>query len=94
MEHPIDTAARIVGTQAAMAKALGVTRAAVWQWKDGSRKVPDSHVTEIERLTAGAVPCEVLRPDCSWMRIPDESWPHPGGRPFREHTKRAPPEAA
>lgn len=66
MEHPIDKAARIVGSQEKLAKALGVTKAAVWQWKgqgEKGRKVPADHCPAIERLTQGEVRCEELRPD-------------------------------
>lgn len=66
MEHPIEKAARIVGSQRALATALGVTKGAVWQWKDGDRQVPAEHCPGIERLTQGQVRCEELRPDVDW----------------------------
>lgn len=65
-EHSIDVAARIVGSQVALAALLGVTKAAVNQWKDPSRKVPAEHCPVIERATNGAVRCEDLRPDIEW----------------------------
>jgi len=64
--HPIDEAARIVGSQVALAGHLKVTKAAVNQWKLDGRKVPAEHCPAIERLTAGAVRCEDLRPDVDW----------------------------
>jgi DNA-binding transcriptional regulator YdaS (Cro superfamily) len=64
--HPIDKAAEIVGTQARLATHLGVSRGAVNQWKDDGRRVPAEHCPQIERLTAGGVRCEDLRPDVAW----------------------------
>ena len=74
MKHPIDTAAEVMGSQAALAAALGVTRAAVGQWKGKdrkgkARKVPAEHCLVIERETrarGSAVTCEELRPDMAW----------------------------
>lgn len=65
-QHPIDRAAQIVGSQAALASVLGVTRAAVNQWKDEGRRVPAEHCPAIERATNGAVRCEEIRPDVAW----------------------------
>jgi DNA-binding transcriptional regulator YdaS (Cro superfamily) len=66
MKHPVDIAAEVMGSQAALASALGVTRAAVSQWKDEGRKVPPEHCPAIERATGGKVRCEELRPDVAW----------------------------
>lgn len=66
MEHPIERAARVVGSQTALAVALKVTKAAVGQWKDAGRRVPAEHCPAIERLTGGQVRCEDLRPDVPW----------------------------
>lgn len=65
-EHPIDVAASLLGSQAALASALGVSRAAVPQWKESGRRIPAEHCPKIERLTAGKVTCEQLRPDIEW----------------------------
>jgi DNA-binding transcriptional regulator YdaS (Cro superfamily) len=65
-KHPIDRAAELLGSQVALAAALGVTKAAVNQWKDEGRRVPAEHCPAIERLTGGAVRCEDLRPDVEW----------------------------
>jgi DNA-binding transcriptional regulator YdaS (Cro superfamily) len=70
MEHPVDLAAKVYGSQQAMAVALGVTKAAVWQWKDGGRQVPVQHCVSIERDTNGVVTRKDLRPD-DWHLI----WP-------------------
>lgn len=66
MDHPVDRAAKAVGSQTALAAALGVTKAAVGQWKDEGRRVPAEHCPAIERLTGGIVRCEDLRPDVAW----------------------------
>jgi DNA-binding transcriptional regulator YdaS (Cro superfamily) len=73
-KHPIELAADIVGSEVKLATALGVTRAAVNQWKDEGRRVPAEHCPAIERLTNGAVRCEALRPDIEWavLREPPE----------------------
>lgn len=65
-EHPIDVAAGLLGSQAALASALGVSRAAVPQWKEAGRRIPAEHCPKIERLTGGKVTCEQLRPDMEW----------------------------
>lgn len=69
MEHVIDRAAASLGSQKALADALGVTRAAVWQWKEEGRQVPAEHCIAIEKATGGAVKCEELRPDVDWSYL-------------------------
>lgn len=71
--HPIDRAASIVGSQVALAVLLGVTKAAVNQWKDDGRKVPAEHCPPIERATKGQVRCEDLRPDIEWHILRKQS---------------------
>lgn len=71
MDHVIEKAARIVGSQSALATALGITKAAVWQWKTDGRSVPIEHCASIERLTSGAVTRQELRPDDYWLIWPD-----------------------
>lgn len=76
MEHVIDRAARALGSQRALAVAVGVTKAAVWQWKSKDhkgkgRKVPVEHCLAIERATNGAVTRRDLRPDDYWLIWPD-----------------------
>lgn len=64
--EPLDKAAEIIGSQAAIALLCGVSRGAVNQWKDKERRVPAEYCPLIERATAGAVRCEDLRPDVAW----------------------------
>lgn len=75
-QHPVEKAAGIVGSQAALAAALNVTKAAVSQWKDEDRKVPAEHCPAIERLTNGKVRCEDLRPDIEWSVLRTAKKPH------------------
>ncbi|RMX06731.1 hypothetical protein D8I35_09525 [Corticibacter populi] len=73
MPHPIAIASEIVGSQRALAKRLGVTPAAVWQWMEDGRKVPIQHCPAIEKMTADSVTPVTrrdLRPD-DWHLI----WP-------------------
>ena len=69
--HPIDRAAAIVGSQVALAALLGVTKAAVNQWKSDGRQVPPKHCLMIERGTSGQVTRQDLRPDDYWLIWPD-----------------------
>lgn len=64
MEHPIDRAAKAVGSQAALARGLSVTKGAVGQWKQPDRQVPAEHCPSIERMSG--IRCEELRPDVEW----------------------------
>lgn len=66
--HPLDLAAQSVGGREALAGALGVTVAALGNWK--ARGVPVQRCVAIERLTLGVVTRRDLRPD-AWQDI----WP-------------------
>lgn len=66
---PLEEAAKLVGSQVALAHELGVTKAAVAQWKLEGRKVPAKHCPVIERITDGKVRCEDLRPDIDWAYL-------------------------
>ncbi|WP_097201259.1 transcriptional regulator [Delftia acidovorans] len=77
MKHPVEKAATILGSLNALGLALGVSKAAVWQWMAGGRQVPVKHCPRIEALTRGAVTRRELRPD-DWQLL----WPelgHSGG---------------
>ncbi|WP_415832336.1 transcriptional regulator [Kerstersia similis] len=75
MEHPIDTASRLIGSAAKLAQRLEVTKAAVWQWKLPGRKVPIEHCLPIERMTLGKVGRQALRPNDYWLIWPDLNAP-------------------
>lgn len=61
----IDVIKARAGGYAALAKALGLSRATVWGW----REVPPKHVIAVERETG--IPRHLLRPDL----YPDETNP-------------------
>jgi len=64
--EPLAKAITLVGSMAGLARYLGVSKGAVFQWGMPGRQVPAAHCPEIERLTGGAVRCEDLRPDVEW----------------------------
>lgn len=68
--NKIQAACKVIGGQAALARALGVSPAVVNQWVSGVRPVPIERCVAIERATAGAVTRRDLRPD-DWRDI----WP-------------------
>lgn len=70
MKHPIEKAAEVAGSEKALADHLGVTKAAVWQWKQSGRRTPIEHCAAIERICGHAVTRRELRPD-DWQAI----WP-------------------
>ena len=65
--NAIKHACEILGSQKALAEALGVTSGAISQWADGRARF--EHVIKIEMLTHGVVPCEELRPDVDWQYL-------------------------
>ena len=67
-EHPLDTVARMVGSRVILAGSLGVSAAAIGNWKQ--RGVPIEKCPEIERFGKPVVTRRDLRPD-DWHRI----WP-------------------
>lgn len=72
-QTPVEKAVGIVGTQAELARLIGVTPPVVNQWIKGVRPVPVEKCTAIERATSGGVRRWELRPD-DWHRI----WPELG----------------
>jgi DNA-binding transcriptional regulator YdaS (Cro superfamily) len=76
----IQSAVRILGNQAALARALGVTPATVGQWLKPDvrtgREVPPKQCVRIEQLTQGAVTRRDLRPK-DWL----EYWPELAAAP-------------
>lgn len=60
---PIERAVAEIGSQSALAKAIGVAPAMVWQWCDGRRPVPAHRCVPIEEATQGKVTRYELRPD-------------------------------
>lgn len=60
---PIEKAIDVVGSQAALAKALNVTPQHVWNWLHRDHNIPAEQVLPIEAATAGKVTRHELRPD-------------------------------
>ncbi len=50
-------------SQAALARAVGVTSGMVWQWVHGVRRIAGENVLAIEAATGGRVTRYALRPD-------------------------------
>lgn len=65
--HPLEEAARIYGSEASLARTLGVSRGALNQWKKEGREVPAEHAPRIEKLTG--VRCERLCPSVDWAYL-------------------------
>ena len=65
--HPLEEAAKVFGSEAALARALKVSRAALNQWKKPGRQVPAEHCPRIEALTG--VKCELLCPSVDWAYL-------------------------
>lgn len=79
---------------AALARSLGINADQVRQWRHGQddRRPSPRNSAAIERATGGIVTCEELRPDLTWKRGADLTWPHSKGRPLLDVA--AEPEAA
>lgn len=88
-------ACAIVGSQSALAAAIGVSPSMVNQWVKGERPIPPDKCAAIERLTVGKVTVDRLSPPNSlWTRVRDKNWPHASGRPLLDVAGKAPAEAA
>lgn len=59
----ISRAIQILGTQKALAEAVGVTPQCVSQWVSGGRPIPPTRCRAIEAATGGKVTAHELRPD-------------------------------
>ena len=68
-----------LGGTSAVAKMTGVSAPTAHAYR--YRGIPPERCPAIERATRGAHTVEALRPDVSWARIQDPTWPHPAGRP-------------
>lgn len=71
------------GAQTRLARQINAQPQLVWQWANGVKPVPADRVASIERASSGQVTCEEVRPDLTWVRVPDVEWPwHALGRPL------------
>jgi DNA-binding transcriptional regulator YdaS (Cro superfamily) len=67
--HPVLRAAQVIGSQAALARMFGVTRAAVGTWWKGKAPISAERCPVVEaetRKRGHTVWCEELRPDVAW----------------------------
>lgn len=67
--NPIQSAITLCGNASVLANLLGVTPQAVFFWRDKKRRIPAEKCPSIERITAGMIRCEELRPDVEWGYI-------------------------
>jgi DNA-binding transcriptional regulator YdaS (Cro superfamily) len=65
----VKRACSLVGGQAPLASAVGVTVANVSHWATGYRRVPAERAIAVERVTSGQVRVEELRPDIDWSVV-------------------------
>ena len=72
-ELAIRLASTLFGTQRHLGKALGVDHTTVSFWASGKRKIPEAIAIALDKLTEGAIPKSILRPDL-W---PDKRFPRP-----------------
>lgn len=68
MKHTLTQAINVLGTQKALADAIGVSPKTVWAWLN-REAVPAEQCPAIEKATNGAVRCEDLRPDVDWAYL-------------------------
>lgn len=71
VQEAVQRACEIVGSQAEMARRLGIEAGNVWQWANGVRAVPPRFCARIEQLTDGAVTRRDLRPNDWAMYWPE-----------------------
>lgn len=67
--NPLDRACDALGSQQALAAALGIRSPSISEWRAKNR-VPAERCAEIERATGGAVKREELRPDVFGTVVP------------------------
>ena len=60
---PIERAVDLAGGQKALADAINVKPAMVWQWVNGHRPVAAHHCLPIQQATEGQITVHDLRPD-------------------------------
>jgi DNA-binding transcriptional regulator YdaS (Cro superfamily) len=84
-----DDLIKVLGGPTTVSRLAGVKVPTVIGWKG---RIPPERCPAIE-LGRPDWPCERLRPDVKWARVPDPDWPHPGGRPVHDFARRE-PEAA
>lgn len=66
MKNSIKIAIELVGGVKNLARLIGASHQAVYAWAGGSKLISAEYCPNIEKVTAGKVRCEDLRPDVSW----------------------------
>ena len=71
-----------------LAGAVNCNPDQIRHWRHGyeGRRPGPEYCAAIEKATQGAVTCEALRPDLTWHRVPDKTWPGRRGRPLHDVT--------
>ena len=64
------------------ARRCGTSRGHLQNVMSGFRPCADELGALIELESKGVVPVTETCKDTAWVRVPDKSWPHPGGRPL------------
>lgn len=75
-----------LGGPTKIAKLVGLRVPTVHGWTS----IPERHCPAIERGLGGSVTCEQMRPDLTWIRVPDQAWPNSAGRPLLDYSSRIP----
>ncbi|MEE4148401.1 transcriptional regulator [Pseudomonas viridiflava] len=68
-QEAVRAAARLLGSQAELARRLAVRTPTVSQWCSGDRPVPPARALQIEALTTGRVTRVELCPKFPWADI-------------------------
>jgi len=68
--NSLHQAIRYVGSQAELARRLGVRPQLISQWKSGKRPIPPARAAQIEEITQGEVKRQDLLPDFPWVVSP------------------------
>lgn len=94
----VQRAAKLLGSQRALAVALGVAPVNVSQWVNPTtakgRPVPPKQCVRIEALTKGSVTRRDLRPDDWWDIWPELAVTEPDQAPAPSHETLAPIHSA
>jgi DNA-binding transcriptional regulator YdaS (Cro superfamily) len=67
-----------LGGPAAVSRMLKIKSPSVIGWGD---RIPAERCADLERASNSKFAVETMRPDVRWVRVPDQTWPNPLGRP-------------
>jgi hypothetical protein len=68
--------------KASFAVACGCSVGHIRNVCNRTRTASESLCVAAERASKGMCTCEEMRPDVTWVRIKDKTWPHRRGRPL------------